>query len=142
MPDKKSLKENSGAMLWEQAKKIIPGGNQLLSKRAEMFLPELWPAYYKKSLGCEVWDLDDHHYYDMSIMGIGTSPLGYAHPEVTQAVINAVSDGCMSSLNCFEEVQLAEKLIDIHPWADGARFSRTGGEACSMAVLAEHKQCI
>jgi len=134
MPAKISLKENSGAKLWEQAKKIIPGGNQLLSKRAEMFLPELWPAYYKKSLGCEIWDLDDNHYYDMSIMGIGTSPLGYAHPKVTNAVIDAVSDGCMSSLNCFEEVQLAEKLIDIHPWAGGVRFSRTGGEACSMAV--------
>ena len=134
MPAKIKLKDNSGVKLWDKAKNIIPGGNQLLSKRAEMFLPDLWPAYYKKSQGCEVWDLDDNHYYDMSIMGIGTSPLGYAHPQVSEAVINAVSDGCMSSLNSFEEVQLAEKLIELHPWSGGVRFSRTGGEACSMAV--------
>ncbi|MFY8350050.1 aminotransferase class III-fold pyridoxal phosphate-dependent enzyme [Pseudoalteromonas sp. SSM20] len=129
-----SLKENSGAKLWQQAKKIIPGGNQLLSKRAEMFLPEAWPAYYKKSKGCEVWDLDNNHYYDFSIMGIGTSSLGYSHAEVNEAVITAIQDGTMSSLNCPEEVELAEKLIALHPWAGAARFTRTGGESCALAI--------
>ncbi|WP_372766429.1 aminotransferase class III-fold pyridoxal phosphate-dependent enzyme [Pseudoalteromonas sp.] len=128
------LKENSGVKLWQRAKKIIPGGNQLLSKRAEMFLPEAWPSYYKKSKGCEVWDLDNNHYYDFSIMGIGTSSLGYAHPEVNEAVINAIQEGSMSSLNCPEEVELAEKLIAIHPWAGAARFTRTGGESCALAI--------
>lgn len=128
------IKNNSGSKLWQQAKQIIPGGNQLLSKRAEMFLPNFWPAYYKKAKGCEIWDLDGNHYYDMSIMGIGTCPLGYANDDVNQAVIDAVSDGSMTSLNSFEEVELAQKLIDLHPWAGAARFARTGGESCSIAV--------
>ncbi|GLX83138.1 aminotransferase class III [Thalassotalea eurytherma] len=128
------IKNNSGSKLWQQAKQIIPGGNQLLSKRAEMFLPDFWPAYYKKAKGCEIWDLDGNHYYDMSIMGIGTCPLGYANDDVNQAVIDAVSDGSMTSLNSFEEVELAQKLIDLHPWAGAARFARTGGESCSIAV--------
>ena len=38
-----------GKNLYIKAKKIIPGGNQLLSKRPEMFLPKLWPSYYKRS---------------------------------------------------------------------------------------------
>jgi len=38
-----------GPKLWDKAKKIIPGGNMLLSKRAEMFLPEHWPAYFSKA---------------------------------------------------------------------------------------------
>ena len=129
-----SLKENSGAKLWQRAKQIIPGGNQLLSKRAEMFLPEAWPAYYSKSNGCEIWDLDDKHYYDFSIMGIGTSSLGYAHPEVTQAVVDAIQNGSMASLNCPEEVALAEKLLAMHAWAGAARFTRTGGESCALAI--------
>lgn len=129
-----SLKENSGAKLWQRAKQIIPGGNQLLSKRAEMFLPEAWPAYYSKSNGCEVWDLDDNHYYDFSIMGIGTSSLGYAHPEITQAVVDAIQNGSMASLNCPEEVALAEKLLAMHTWAGAARFTRTGGESCALAI--------
>lgn len=125
---------NSGALLWKEAKKIIPGGNQLLSKRSEMFLPDLWPSYYKKAKGIEIWDMDDNHYYDMSIMGIGSCVLGYANDGVNNAVKRAIDDGNMSTLNCHEEVQLAQKLIQLHPWAEMARFARTGGEACAIAV--------
>ena len=124
----------SGQKLWKRAKQIIPGGNMLLSKRPEMFLPDQWPAYYSKALGCRVWDLDGREYIDMSIMGIGTNLLGYAHPEVDDAVRGAVSAGTMSTLNCPEEVFLAEKLLEIHPWADMARLARTGGEANAIAI--------
>lgn len=127
-------KLNEGQKLYKRAKKIIPGGNMLLSKRPEMFLPDNWPAYFKKSKGCKVTDLDGTEYYDMSIMGIGTNILGYSHPEVDEAVIKTVKKGNMSTLNCPEEVYLAEKLIDAHPWADMARFSRAGGEINSIAI--------
>lgn len=125
---------NSGAELWKKAKKIIPGGNQLLSKRSEKFLPGLWPSYYSKAQGCQVWDIDGQPYYDFAGMGVASCTLGYADADVNNAVHNAISQGSMSSLNSFEEVQLAEKLIELHPWADMARFSRTGGEACSVAI--------
>ena len=125
---------DTGQKLWKRAKKIIPGGNMLLSKRAEMFLPDQWPSYYSKTKGCKVWDLDDNEFIDMSIMGIGTNILGYSHSEVDQAVIKVVQSGNMSTLNCPEEVYLAEKLIDMHPWADMARFARSGGEANAIAI--------
>ena len=125
---------NSGTKLWDQAQKIIPGGNQLLSKRVERFLPGQWPAYYNRAKGCEVWDLDGNHYYDFAQMGVGACILGYADPFVNQAVTKAVDLGSMCSLNCSEEVDLAEKLISYHPWANMARFARTGGEACAVAV--------
>lgn len=130
----KALKENSGVKLWNKAKGLIPGGNQLLSKRSEMFLPDQWPSYYRKAKGVEVWDLDNNHYWDMSIMGIGTAIMGYANEEVNRAVEKAITDGSMCTLNCPEEVELAEKLVQLHPWADMARFARTGGEACAVAV--------
>jgi len=106
----------------------------LLSKRAEMFLPNQWPAYYSKAKGCQVWDLDGKEYTDMSIMGIGTNILGYGHPEVDEAVMKTVTSGNMSTFNCPEEVYLAEKLIELHPWADMARFARSGGEANAIAI--------
>jgi glutamate-1-semialdehyde 2,1-aminomutase len=99
-----------------------------------MFLPDQWPAYFSKSKGCKVWDLDDNEYIDMSIMGIGTNTLGYGHPEVDDAVMRTVANGNMSTLNCPEEVYLAERLVDIHPWADMVRFARAGGEINSIAV--------
>ena len=124
----------TGQKLWKRAKQVIPGGNMLLSKRAEMFLPDQWPAYFSRAKGCRVWDLDDREYIDMSIMGIGTNILGYGHPEVDAAVQKTVVDGYMSTFNCPEEVYLAERLIEMHPWADMARLARTGGEANAIAV--------
>lgn len=124
----------TGQKLWKRAKQLIPGGNMLLSKRAEMFLPELWPAYFSKAKGCQVWDLDGKQYTDMSIMGIGTNILGYGHPEVDAAVHRTVDAGNMSTFNCPEEVYLAEKLIELHPWADMARLARSGGEANAVAI--------
>ena len=120
--------------LYKKAKEIIPGGNQLLSKRPEMFLPDQWPSYYKRAKGVEIWDLDDVHYIDMSIMGIGACVLGYSNEEINKVVKDAVDKGSKSTLNCYEEVELAEKLITLHPWSDMARFARTGGEACTISV--------
>ncbi|MFA6100925.1 MAG: aminotransferase class III-fold pyridoxal phosphate-dependent enzyme [Victivallaceae bacterium] len=125
---------NKTETLYLHAKQRIPGGTQLLSKRPEMMAPGLWPAYYRKAFGCEVIDLDGRHYYDMSTCGIGSCLLGFADPEVTEAVIKAVKDGSMSSLNCYEEVELADKLCQIHTWASQARFARTGGESMAIAV--------
>ena len=124
----------TGQKLWKRAKQLIPGGNMLLSKRPEMFLPEQWPAYFSKAKGCKVWDLDGREYIDMCIMGIGTNSLGYGHPEVDAAVLKTVAAGNMSTLNCPEEVYLAEKLLELHPWADMARFARSGGEANAIAI--------
>jgi glutamate-1-semialdehyde 2,1-aminomutase len=125
---------NSGQKLWKRAQHVIPGGNMLLSKRPDQFLPEHWPAYFSKAHGCMVWDLDDNALTDMSIMGIGTNSLGYGHPEVDAAVAQTVRDGNMSTLNCPEEVYLAERLVAMHPWAEMARFARTGGEANAIAI--------
>lgn len=124
----------TGQKLYEKAKSLIPGGTMLLSKRPEMFLPDNWPSYFSKSKGNKVWDLDGNQFTDMSIMGIGTNTLGYGHDEVDEAVMKTVLNGNMSTLNCPEEVYLAEKLIEMNPWADMVRFARSGGEANAIAI--------
>ena len=124
----------TGQKLYKRAKEIIPGGTQLLSKRPEMFLPDLWPAYYSRAKGCEVWDLDGLHYYDMSLMGVGANVLGYSFEPVDEAAKKAIEAGGMSTLNAPEEVELAELLLRIHPWADMVRYAKTGGEAMAMAA--------
>lgn len=128
------MKVKKGLELWNKAKRIIPGGTQLLSKRSEMFLPKQWPSYFKKAKGVEVWDLDDNKYIDMSIMGVGTCILGYADADVNEAVKKAVDSGSMATLNCPEEVELAELLLKLHPWAEMVRYAKSGGEAMAIAV--------
>jgi len=129
-----SKKKNKGQELWNRAKKIIPGGNMLLSKRPELFLPNKWPVYFSKAKGCKVWDIDGKKYIDMSFMGVGTNILGYSNKIINRSVNNAINKSNVSTLNCYEEVQLSEKLIELHPWADMVKYARTGGEANSIAI--------
>lgn len=120
--------------LYEKAKTLIPGGTQLLSKRPEMYAPEQWPAYYSSAAGCELADLDGNEYLDFSTNGIGACVLGYADRDVDEAVMKAIHRGQASTLNCPEEVELAELLTELHPWAKMVRYTRSGGEAMAVAV--------
>lgn len=126
--------QGRGQKLWQRAKRVIPGGNMLLSKRSELHLPGLWPSYFSRAKGIKVWDLDGTEYLDFHIMGVGTNTLGYGQPEVDAAVAEVVRDGNMSTLNCPEEVYLAERLVELHPWSDMVRFARTGGEINAVAI--------
>lgn len=124
----------TGQDLYEQAKTIIPGGTSLLSKRPEMYAPGEWPAYFGEARGCEVFDMDGRRYLDFATTGIGSCLLGYAHPDVTAAVVRRVQLGSMSTLNSPEEVELARMMVDMHPWAERARFARSGGEGLAVAI--------
>lgn len=120
--------------MYERARRRIPGGTQLLSKRPEMFAPGRWPAYFREARGCEVVDLDGRCFVDMTTSGIGSCLLGYADPDVNAAVLRRIAHGSMATLNPPEEVELAELLTQLHPWAEQARFARSGGEAMAIAV--------
>lgn len=120
--------------LQKKAKSLIPGMSQLLSKRVDQFSEGVWPGYYSRAKGAEVWDLDENQYIDMSIGGIGANVLGYADEDVDAAVTDAVRRGTSSSLNCPEEIELAELICEIHPWAEKVRFTRSGGESMALAV--------
>lgn len=120
--------------LHAQAKALTPWGTQLLSKKPELYAPGLWPSHFSRAEGCRVWDMKGNRYLDFSNMGVGSSILGYADPEVNAAVKAVIDQGTVSSLNPPEEVELAKLLVDIHPWAAQARFARTGGEALAVAI--------
>ena len=126
-------KIGKGQKLWKRAKEIIPGGNMLVSKRSEMFLPNLWPSYFKSSNYNQIIDLDGNKFTDF-IFSVGTNTLGYRNKHVEKKVNIALKYGNMTSLNSYEEVKVAEKLIELHPWFDMVRFARSGGEANAIAV--------
>ncbi len=120
--------------LWLRAKKRIPKGNMFYSKHPDRFLPYGWPTYFKSAQGIKIKDYNSNEYLDFSMMGIGTNVLGYANSKVDSAVKKIIDKGTMSTLNCFEEVELSETLTHIHKWADMCHYTRTGGEANSVAV--------
>jgi glutamate-1-semialdehyde 2,1-aminomutase len=124
----------AGQALYDKAKRLIPGATGLFGFRQELRAPEQWPPYAVKAQGCEVTDLDGQTYVDMGQCGVGATALGYADPDVTEAVVRRVRDGSMCSLNPPEEVELAQLLLELHPWAEQVRFGRLGGETMTIAV--------
>lgn len=125
---------SSGEKLWRRAIRVVAGGTMLFSKRPDLYATQGWPTYFSRTQGCKVWDLDGRPFIDVGLMGVGTNVLGYSNPEVDEAVREVIQNGNMSSLIAPEEVFLAEELVAIHPWAGKARFARSGGEACAVAL--------
>ena len=122
-----------GAALWQRARAVISGGTGLMSKRAEMFDAQSWPSYFSRCSGSEVWDLNDRRYIDFA-GGVGAILLGYADPDVTAAVRRRLTLGTYCSLVNPQEVELAETLLALHPWAGKVRYARGGGDAMAMSV--------
>ena len=92
--------KNKSKIIWKKANRLIPGGNHLLSKHPDIFLPNKWPAYYSKSKDIYIWDLDRKKYIDMSLMGAGCNILGYANKSIDNAVIKSIQNSNSSTLNC------------------------------------------
>lgn len=128
------MKLNSGQKFWIRAKEVIPGGTMLFSKNPDLYLPKKWPAYFSKTKGCDLWDLDGKKFQDIFLMGLGTNILGYSNSLVDKNVKKAINNGNLSSLNSKDEIILAEKLLSINPWAESVRFTRSGGEANAVAI--------
>ena len=134
MSNKKKKILNKGFNLWLKAKEVIPGGNSILSKRPERYAGQLWPTYFKKSKGCEIWDLENNKYLDFAQMGIGASILGYSNSELNSYVKKKIDFGISTTLNSFEEIDLARKLINLNKGFKGVKFARSGGEAMMVAI--------
>ena len=125
---------SEGYKLWTNTKNIIAGGNMLLSKRPDYFLPLKWPTYYLKAKGCLIKDIQNKNFYDMSAMGIGTSLLGYANSKVDSEVKKKIKNGIVSTLNSVEDIELANILLKLNQWADMVKYTRSGGEALALSV--------
>ncbi len=130
----KNIKHNP-KKLQLYASKLIPGTSQLFGKKPELYLPGgEWPTYYSKAKGVSVWSVNGKKYYDFTMVGIGTSTLGYSDPEINKTAIKIAKSSPMNTLNAPEEVELAELLIKLHPWAQSVKYCRTGGESMSLAI--------
>tara|TARA_B110000027_G_C16120095_1_gene302344 strand:+ start:752 stop:2044 length:1293 start_codon:yes stop_codon:yes gene_type:complete len=127
------MKIKNGIRLYKYAKKIIPGGTTLFSKRSELHLPGKWPAYFSKAKKINIWDIKSEKYLDM-FCAVGTSILGYSNDRINKSVKKNINKSNLTTLNCVEEVSLAKQIIKHHPWSSMAKFTRGGGEANALAI--------
>jgi glutamate-1-semialdehyde aminotransferase/spore coat polysaccharide biosynthesis protein SpsF (cytidylyltransferase family) len=113
--------------------KVIPGGSQTFSKKHTQYVKGAAPIFLQSGKGCRVTDVDGNHYIDY-VQGLLPNILGYAHPEVNQAVTCCINAGHSFSLPHPFEVELAEKLTQLIPCAEMVRFGKNGSDATSGAV--------
>jgi len=122
-----------GPDLWKKAKSVISCGSGLRSKWAELYDPGTWPSYFSRCKGSRIWDLTGREYADFGA-GAGAIVLGYSDPVVDQAVRQQLGKGTYCTLLSPKEIELAELLLELHPWAGKVRYARGGGDAMGVAV--------
>jgi glutamate-1-semialdehyde 2,1-aminomutase len=119
--------------LYHRALELIPGGTQLVSRRPTRFACGVSPVYAERARGARLWDVDGNEYIDW-VSGIGAILLGYCDPVVDDAVREQIGRGVNFSINSALEVELAEELVRMIPCAEMVRYTKSGGEACAVAV--------
>lgn len=120
---------------WRERASIVPGGASTGSKRSEaLYGPEgIGPTHFVSAAGCELTTTDGAQLIDCT-MALGAVALGYAEPAVTDAVARAAAQGHVAGLSHVREVRLAERLCEVIPCAEAARFLKTGAEGVAAAV--------
>ena len=119
-----------------RARAVMPTGASTGSKRIEALYGAAdasGPTHFVQAVGCRLADVDGNEYVDCT-MALGSVALGYAEPNVTRAVVDAIAAGTVSALSNVREVQVAERLCGIIPCADKVQFLKTGAEAMAAAV--------
>lgn len=120
----------------ERAEAVLPTGASTGSKRAAALYGDesvVGPTHLYSARGARVTDVDGAKYLDCT-MALGTVALGYAEPRVTQAVIDAASEGNIGPFSSWREVELAERLCHFIPCAERVQLLKTGAEATAAAV--------
>ena len=112
---------------------LIPAGSQTLSKGPTQYVQGVAPNFLVRGEGSHVWDVDGNQYIDYP-MALGPIILGHNYPAVTEAVQRQLADGVTFSLPHPLEIEVAERLVEMVPCAEMARFGKNGSDATAGAV--------
>ena len=119
--------------LFEQARAMIPGGSQTISKRPTLFAFGQYPIFASHGQGSHIWDVDGNEYVDF-VMALGPITLGYCYPAVDEAIRAQLVKGIVYGLLAEVEVAAARAVIDAIPCAEQVRFLKGGAEVTSAAA--------
>lgn len=113
--------------LYERAKNSIVGG---VYSAVQAMQP--YPIYMTHGNGSKTYDVDDNQYIDCNL-NTGPNLLGHCHPEVMEAVKQAIDRDLLLNHPAFG-IECAELLKEIIPCAEKVTFSSTGSEINIYAV--------
>jgi glutamate-1-semialdehyde aminotransferase len=119
--------------LFEQAKKLVPGG-VLGARKPSDFIEGEYPIFLEYGKGCRLTDVDGNEYIDF-LCGYGPIILGYREEEVDEAVARQIRDkGFCFTLTQRYQNQLAKKLSELVPSSEMSIFLKTGSDATTASI--------
>jgi glutamate-1-semialdehyde 2,1-aminomutase len=110
----------------------IPGGGHTYSKGFDQF-PCRSPQLITRAEGAYCWDVDDNRYIDWA-MGNRVIILGHAYSAINDAVKRQIDRGVNFTRPGYLELELAEYLLSMHPWAEMVKFGKNGSDVTTAAV--------
>ncbi len=133
MKDVKKLKISRSLKLFDDGKKLIPGG-VLGIRRPYNFVEGEYPIFVESGKGGRIIDVDGNEYIDF-LCAYGPIILGYREEEVDEAVIKQIRDkGFCFSITQRYQNQLAEKRKELIPCSEMTIFVKTGSDATTTAI--------
>lgn len=120
-------------LLYHRALGLIPSVTQTLAKGPGQYVNGVAPKYLQRGRNAHVWDVDGNEFIDLN-MGIGPLSIGYAIPEIDDAIRAQLEEGITFSMMHPLEVEVAELIRDVVPNTECVRYSKTGADVVSAAV--------
>lgn len=91
------------------------------------------PRIMKRGLGPRVWDVEERQYLDFCCAW-GPLMLGHAHPDLQEAAMQAISEGCVFGASTPWEFEFAEAIRQAYPALEQVRLVNSGAEAVASAL--------
>jgi len=125
------VKTDKSQKLFEQAKKLMPGG---VNSPVRAFKSVgATPVFIKKGEGSHIWDEDGNEYIDY-VLSWGPLILGHSHPRVVEAIKKQAQLGTSFGACTELEVKMAEKVVEAVPSVEVVRMVNSGTEATMSAI--------
>lgn len=118
-------------MLFEQAKKYIPGGVNSPVRAFAAVGGD--PVFIERGRGSKLYDVDGKSYIDL-VGSFGPLILGHAYPPVILAVKKALAKGVSFGACTALEIELAKLIISAFPSIEKVRLVNSGTEAVMSAI--------
>ena len=126
------MNTNNSKIIYEKAKKAIPGGVNS-PVRAFQSVDKEYPIFIKSGNGSKLYDEDGNEYVDM-IGSWGPMILGHNYPQVLEIVKKELENGTSFGLPTKKEVELAELVKSCFPSIEKLRLTTSGTEAAMASV--------
>ena len=125
------MKTEKSEALFEQAKKVIPGGVNSPVRAFKAVGGN--PLFITKAKGAYMYDEDGNNYVDL-INSWGPMITGHANPKIISAVKQACDYSLSFGAPSKREVDIAELITSIIPSVEKVRMVNSGTEATMSAV--------